>query len=277
VTAFLMLCVLAGVLGLVIGSFLNVVVYRVPAGISVVRPRSACPACHHEIDARDNVPVLSWLLLRGRCRHCSTPISARYPLVELAGGVAFAGVGLAVAPTLLQSSGAVPGLAEALRLVALLYLAAISIALALIDIDVQRLPDAIVLPAYAVGSVLLGGAAILEGDLVALARIAAGAGVAFALYFVLALISPRGMGLGDVKLAGVLGLWLAAFGWGPLVVGLGAGFLFGGVFGLLLVALKGVGMKTGIPYGPWMLAGAWVGIAVGQLVTAGYLRVIGLG
>jgi leader peptidase (prepilin peptidase) / N-methyltransferase len=277
VIAGLLLAVPAAVLGLVIGSFLNVVVYRVPAGLSVVRPRSACPGCGHEISARDNVPVLSWLLLRGRCRSCSAPISARYPLVELAGAVAFGAVAFVVAPALLSTGGALMATASGLRLVALLYLAAISIALALIDVDVHRLPDAIVLPSYAVGVVLLGGAALLDGDLVGLARIAAGAGIGFGLYFVLALISPRGMGLGDVKLAGVLGLWLGAFGWPQLVVGIGAAFLLGGIAGIVLLATRRAGRKTGIPFGPWMLAGAWVGIAAGPIIATGYLQAMGLG
>lgn len=277
IAAGLLLAVPAAVLGLAIGSFLNVVVYRVPAGLSVVRPRSACPGCGHGISARDNVPVLSWLLLRGRCRSCAMPISVRYPLVELAGAVAFAVVAFVAAPMLLGSAGALAATASGLRLVALLYLAAISIALALIDLDAHRLPDAIVLPSYAVGAVLLGGAALLDGDLVGLARLAAGAGIAFGLYLVLALISPKGMGLGDVKLAGVLGLWLAAFGWGQLAVGIGAAFLLGGVTGIVLLATRRVGRKTGIPFGPWMLAGAWIGIAAGRVIATGYLRAIGLG
>jgi leader peptidase (prepilin peptidase)/N-methyltransferase len=272
----LLLVTMAGVLGLAIGSFLNVVIYRVPAGMSVVRPRSACPGCGHEISARDNIPVVSWLLLRGRCRSCRTGISPRYPLVELAGGLAVVGVAVWSAPSLAHAVGAAPTIGAVLRLVAFAYLAAVSIALAIIDIDAHRLPNALVLPSYAVGGILLGAAALLNGDLIALARLAAGAGALFALYLVLALISPRGMGLGDVKLAGVLGLYLGFLGWGELFVGAAAGFVLGGLFAVALIALRRAGRGSGIPFGPWMLAGAWVGIVFGHRIASVYLALAGL-
>ena len=277
IIAALILTGLVGVTGLAIGSFLNVVVYRVPAGMSVVHPRSACPRCGHEITARDNVPVLSWLLLRGKCRSCALPISRRYPLVEMASGVFFVLVALWAAPGIGVASGAADTVAAVLRLAAFLYLAAISISLALIDLDVNRLPDKIVLPAYAVGVALLGGAAALEQDWIALGRMAAGAGILFAVYFTLALISPRGMGMGDVKLAGVLGLFLASLGWGQLAVGAGAAFILGGLFGIALIVSKRAGRKTGIPFGPWMLAGAWIGIFAGGVIAGNYLALTGLG
>jgi len=274
--AILLLVTMAGVLGLAIGSFLNVVVYRVPAGMSVVHPRSACPGCGHEISARDNIPLVSWLLLRGRCRSCRTGISPRYPLVELAGALAVVGVALWSAPTIVHAVGTGPTVAAILQLVAYAYLAAITIALALIDIDVHRLPDALVLPAYAVGAVLLGVAALLRGDMGALIRLAAGAAILFAFYLVLALISPRGMGMGDVKLAGVLGLFLGFLGWGPMAVGAVAGFVLGGVFALVLIVLRRARRGSGIPFGPWMLAGAWVGIVAGEPLAGAYLAMAGL-
>lgn len=270
------LIALVGVTGLAIGSFLNVVVYRVPAGMSVVRPRSACPNCGHEITARDNVPVLSWLLLRGKCRDCAEPISKRYPLVELAGAAAFVMVGLWAAPQFAEASGVTAVVAAVLHLVALLYLAAISLALAIIDIETHRLPNVIVLPGYAVGAVLLGTAALLQGDLMGLGRMAAGAGILFAFYFVLAIISPRGMGMGDVKLAGVLGLFLGSLGWGQLAVGAGAAFVLGGLFSIILLITKRAGRKSGIPFGPWMLLGAWVGVFAGQAIAGSYLAIVGL-
>jgi len=274
--AALILIALVGTTGLAIGSFLNVVVYRVPAGMSVVHPRSACPNCGHEISARENVPVLSWLALRGKCSNCAQPISKRYPLVELAGAAAFVVVGIWAAPQFAAAS-TVPGtVAAALQLVAFLYLAAISIALAIIDIETHKLPNVIVLPGYAVGVALLGTAALLQGDLVTLGRMAAGAGILFAFYFIVAIISPRGMGMGDVKLAGVLGLFLGSLGWGQLAVGAGAAFVLGGLFSIILLITRRAGRKSGIPFGPWMLLGAWVGIFAGSAIAGGYLSIVGL-
>jgi leader peptidase (prepilin peptidase)/N-methyltransferase len=269
--------VLVGVLGLLIGSFLNVVVYRVPAGMSVVSPPSACPRCGTGIRPRDNVPVFSWVLLGGRCRSCRTSIPVRYPLVELAGGAAFLAVawwwtvraGLPTSPMELVASG--------LALVAFLYLSAVTISLALIDLDVHRLPDAIVLPAYAVLAVLLGASSLLAGDLAALGRAAVGAVALAAFYLLLALVKPGAMGLGDVKLAGVLGLALAWLGWPQLVVGAFAAFLTGGVFALILLAAGRASRASGIPFGPWMLLGAWIGCIAGAPLAHLYLSSLGLG
>ena len=267
---------LVGVLGLAIGSFLNVVIYRVPAGISVVSPPSACPHCRHPIRRRDNVPFVSWVVLRARCRDCSAPISARYPLVEVGTALAFVGVGatqlgaLSGASTLAEFFGAV------MLLAALLYLLAVSIALTIIDIEVQRLPDAIVLPAYLVGAALLAASALLSGEPVRLAI--AGIGVlALGLFYALLTFGYRGgMGLGDVKLAGVLGMYLGWVGVSSLIVGAFAPFLLGGVFALLLVVARKAGRKSRIPFGPWMLAGSWLGILAGEAIFNTYLEVVGL-
>jgi len=267
---------LAGVFGGLIGSFLNVVIYRVPAGMSIVRPPSACPTCSAPVRPYDNIPVLSWLILRGRCRDCSAPISARYPLVELATAIAFVVIAVAFGP----STGAVetPSVfaGDLVVMCALLYFVAISIALTAIDLDTHRLPNSIVLPAYAVVAVLLTTAAVLTGEFGSIARAAAGAGILFALYLVLALLSPRGMGMGDVKLAGVIGLLLGWFGWGALAVGAGAGFVLGGLFGVILIVTQRARRNSGIPFGPWMLAGAWVGILFGDSLARGYLAAVGL-
>lgn len=258
--------VAAGLFGLIVGSFLNVVVHRVPAGLSVVRPPSACPRCGSPVRPRDNVPVLSWLLLRGRCRDCGEPISARYPVVEAATGLAFAFVVLAV-----LTSGPTPWVVPAL-----LYLAAISIALTLIDVDVRRLPDAIVLPSYPVVLGLLALASVAEGDLWSLARAALGALAGYGFYLMLWFVYPAGMGMGDVKLAGVLGMVLAWYGWAELVVGGFAGFLLGGVIGILLIATGRGTRKTLIPFGPYMIVGAWLAIGFARPVTSWYLGLAGL-
>jgi leader peptidase (prepilin peptidase)/N-methyltransferase len=268
--------VLVTLLGLAVGSFLNVVVYRVPLGLSVVHPPSACPGCGTPIRARDNVPVLSWLLLRGRCRTCGERISARYPAVELVTGAAFLIVAQHFAPRVAAGDTAPAVLGETAVAIAFLYLAAISIALAAIDLETRRLPNAIVLPAYLVGFTLLGAGGLLTGNAGALGWAAAGATISFTFYLLLAVIKPHGMGMGDVKLAGVLGLFLGHLGPAPLAVGLFAAFLLGGIAGIAIL-LSGRGTRrSAIPFGPWMLAGAWTGIFAGDALAAGYLSLTGL-
>lgn len=267
----------AAVIGLAVGSFLNVVIHRVPAGLSVVRPASACPGCGAEIRARDNIPVLSWILLRGRCRNCGTGISLRYPLVEAGTGLAFVAVAVYFLPRIdaaLGSGLTAPG--AFLELLAFLALAALTIALAIIDIEVQRLPNPIVLTGYIIAIVLLLPAALLLGRPEALLTALIGGAALFVFYLVVALIYPGGMGFGDVKLAGLLGLYLGYLGWPELIVGAFAAFLLGGIAALVLVLARRGGRKTRLPFGPFMLGGAWVGVVVGKPVAAGYLSVTGL-
>lgn len=251
----------AGLLGLVVGSFVNVVVWRVPRDESVVRPRSACPACGHPIRPRDNVPVVSWLLLRARCRDCGAPVSGRYPAVELATAALF-----------VLSTWWLASRPDGLWLLpAVWYLVAMSVALTLIDVDVHRLPDRIVLPSYAVVGVLLAVASAGTDQWDALLRGAIGLVVLWLFYFTLVMVYPRGMGFGDVKLSGVLGMVLAWFGWGPLVVGSFAAFLCGGLYGLALMVARRAGRKSQIPFGPWMLLGATIGVLVGEDAWDAYL------
>jgi leader peptidase (prepilin peptidase)/N-methyltransferase len=269
--------VFAGLVGLAIGSFLNVVIHRVPAGRSLT-PGSACPHCGTPIRRRDNIPVLSYLLLRGRCRGCSQPISPRYPLVEGFTAIAFVLVAARFGAAAIEATNATDAVAGWFEMVAFLVLTSVSIALALIDLDTRRLPNAIVLPALLAGIVLLGAAALLRGDLAALAGAAIGGAALFALYLLLALVSAgRGMGMGDVKLAAVLGLYLGFLGWGNLLVGAFAAFLFGGLFGLALMLARRAGRKTAIPFGPWMILGAWVGVFAGAQLTDLYFGAVGAG
>lgn len=255
-----------GVFGLLIGSFLNVVVWRVPQGMSTVRPPSACPSCGAGIAWYDNIPVLSYLLLRGKCRNCGAHISIRYPLVELGTGLAFAALTWAV----------YAGVVAEQVLPLLLFWAAISIALALIDLDHKRLPDVIVLPSYVVTAVLLVLAAVLSDDSAPLLTASFGAVAMLALYLALALGYRGGMGWGDVKLAGVLGLVLGWFGWGAVIVGAFSAFVVGGLVGIA-VMLTGRGTrKSAIPFGPFMLLGAWVGIFLGAPIAQLYLTIAGL-
>jgi len=270
----------SAIFGALIGSFLNVVIYRVPQGASVVAPPSACPTCGHRIRGVDNIPMVSWLMLRGRCRDCRAPIAIRYPLVEL-GTALFFGLVAAWATlghfddlTLSMSSAGLTN--AALGFVAFLYLAAVSVALALIDLDTHRLPDKIVLPAYLVGVVLLGSASVVTADYGRLLSAGVGLAALWLLYFLMAVLYPGGMGFGDVKLAGVLGLFLGWLGWGPLVVGAFSAFLLGGLFAVVLLVSRLVSRKGGIPFGPWMLIGAWLGIFAGDTIWSSYLALFGL-
>jgi leader peptidase (prepilin peptidase)/N-methyltransferase len=258
-----------GAFGLLIGSFLNVVIWRVPRGESIVRPGSACPTCGSAIRPWDNIPVVSWLVLRGRCRDCRGTISVRYPIVEATTSLLF----LAVALQFRADD------AHAWAIPAYLYLAAIAVALALIDLDVHRLPNPIVLPAYPVGLALLAAASWASGDWSALLRAVIGAAGLYLLYFLMmvassALLGATGMGFGDVKLAGVLGMYLAWLGWGPLAIGAFAAFLLGGGFSIILLATGAANRKTGVPFGPWMLMGAAVGIGVGTPLWSAYLGLL---
>ncbi|NLT54108.1 MAG: prepilin peptidase [Actinomycetales bacterium] len=260
------LVILCVVLGLAVGSFLNVVIYRVPERRSVVRPRSACPACGEPISPRDNIPVLSWVVLRRRARCCGAPISVRYPLVEAGTAVAFGGVAL-----WRGYDAALP---------AFLYLAAISIALAVIDLDVRRLPDVIVLPSYPVAAVLLAVPALVDGSPAVAVRAAVGGAALFALFFALwffslLLLRKEAMGLGDVKLSGVLGMYLGWLSWAHLVVGGFLGFMVGGLVGVALMAVGRVGRKSMVPYGPSMLVGAWLAVPFARPIADWYLGAAG--
>ena len=252
-----------GVLGLLIGSFLNVVIYRVPAGLSLVAPGSACPHCGHAVRPYDNVPVVSWLVLRARCRDCSAPISARYPLVELATAALFVAAG--------SRFGGTP------YTVAALGLMAAGVALFMIDLDHRRLPFAIT--GVLAGLVGIGlaldaavhGAAPLPTALLSTALwLAVYGGIWLA-------TSGRGMGLGDVALAPVLGLALGWLGWGASAVGLMGGFVIGALVGVVLIASKRAGARSKVPHGPFLLSGAALGLFAGEPLWQGYLGLVGLG
>jgi leader peptidase (prepilin peptidase)/N-methyltransferase len=273
--AALIVLVFTGLFGLVIGSFLNVVIHRVPAGIPLTR-ESRCPTCAAPVRPWQNVPVVSWLALRGRCAGCASPISARYPLVELATAGAF----IAVVWIGIDSVGIVAGGGDVAAIavaLAYLYLAAVSVALTLIDLDTRRLPDAIVLPSYVVLGVLFASACVAGASWEALLRAAVGGIALFGFYFVLRLVRPGGMGGGDVKLAGVLGAALGWIGWGALVVGGFAAFVLGGVFAVALMASRRAGRGTAIPFGPWMIAGAWIGIFTGEQIARWYVGMLVVG
>ena len=230
-----------GVLGTLVGSFLNVVVHRLPRGESVVHPRSRCPACGTQLAERDNVPVISWLVLRGRCRSCGVAISPRYPLVELATGLAFAAV--------VVIAGFDIDLVWQLPLVAAL------LAAAAIDLEHRIIPNKIVAPLVVWGALT---AFVLRLD--ELPELAIAGGGAFLFLLLTALINPAGMGMGDVKLAGAMGLYLGA----SMVPAMFVAFFSGSLVGIGIIAVKGgAGRKTGVPFGPFLALGGLAGLLAG--------------
>jgi leader peptidase (prepilin peptidase)/N-methyltransferase len=248
-----MVAAICGLFGLVIGSFLNVVIWRVPRDESIVSPPSHCPSCDTPISPRDNIPVVSWLLLRGKCRHCGARISFRYPFVELLTGVLFAGVGAAF-----YDSWTLP---------AYLLLTAALIALSAIDLELYLLPNRIIYPVAIMSIPLLFGGALLDHDLGAFVRALAGAAIAFTFFYIVHFISPRGMGFGDVRLSFILGLYLAYLGWRELFGGLFAGFFYGAVIGVALIALKIRSRKQHIPFGPFLAAGTMTFVLFGEPIV----------
>ena len=247
-----MIVLVTGLLGLVAGSFLNVVIHRVPLRQSVVWPASRCPACGSLIEPRDNVPLLSYVLLRGRCRNCKARISARYPLVEALTGILFAGAAYEV------------GLG--LELVSALALILTLIALAGTDLEHRLLPNLIVGPAALVGFAL----SVLESPeswwvyLVSALAVAGG-------LFALALAYPGGMGMGDVKMGGMLGAFLGPYA--ALAVFLGA--LCGAITGGLLIAAGKMRRRHALPFGVFMAIGGIVALFVGPDLWGLYLDLVG--
>jgi leader peptidase (prepilin peptidase)/N-methyltransferase len=243
--------VFAGALGAALGSFLNVVAYRLPRRQSLVRPGSSCPGCGVAIRPYDNLPVLGWLLLRGRCRSCKTRISLRYPIVE----ALTAALAVAVVVTKHSAHDLVLGLA----------LVAVLVPVALIDLDQRIIPNKITAPA-AVAAVALGLA--LKPPGVAEQLIAGASAAGFLLFFVLAY--PRGMGMGDVKLAGVLGLFLGR----SVAVAVLAGVLAATLVGAIVMARVGVarGRKTALPFGPFLALGGVLALLAGPALIHWYLQ-----
>ncbi|MGH9151801.1 MAG: prepilin peptidase [Acidimicrobiales bacterium] len=245
-----------GLLGLAVGSFLNVVIARVPKKESVVAPRSRCPGCGAAIAPRDNVPVVSWLALRGRCRSCHERISARYPLVEIATAVLFALTALRFG-----ADAALPAF--------LVFVAAL-VAITPIDLELRIVPNRIVYPTLFVSAPLLLLAAAIHGDWASAREAAIGGVAAFAVFFVLWYVSPRGMGYGDVRLSGVIGMFLGWLGLWEVALGLFLAFLSASVIGVALMAAGRKGRKDAIPFGPFLALGAVLALLAGDPLLAWY-------
>ena len=251
------IALLVGLLGLAIGSFLNVVAHRVPEGRSVVSPPSACPSCETPIAPRDNIPVVSWLVLRGRCRHCGEPISPRYMVVEVATALLFAATTLVVGVDW--------------TLPAHLWFVGLTVVLIVTDFEHFRLPNRILLPGTVVGVVLLALGALLEGRIGDLPEaLAAGAGY-FILLLIVAIVARGGFGFGDVKLAFILGVFTGFGGWGLTALAAFGGFFIGGTTSLLLILTRIRSRKDYIPFGPPMMVAAWIAIAWGREIIDWYL------
>lgn len=244
-----LLILICALFGLAVGSFLNVVIYRVPHHESIVSPRSKCPVCEHPIRERDNIPVLSWLILRGRCRDCGTPISPRYLVVELMGGALFAGLAAR--------------LGYNWDLPAFLALLSGLLALACIDLEHLLLPKKVIYPTLVIVAVFLviAAAAYDSWDKLLVAVICAVGW--FVAFFLLNLVSPRALGFGDVRLAPLLGLGLGWLGWRYVILGFFAGNVIGAVVGVVLIATKRMDRKQPVPYGVFLALGVAVAVFAG--------------
>lgn len=247
----------ASLFGLIVGSYLNVVVYRLPRGLSTVRPGSSCPHCGAQVRALDNIPLLSFLWLRGRCRSCGGSISIRYPLVELA--------------TALLFGACVATFGGRLEAVAAAIFCALMLALALIDLEHLLLPDKLTFPGIAAGLLLqpwIAGVSLLDAVVGALI----GAGLLILLINVWYwLREEEGMGLGDVNLMAVIGAFL---GWKGVLFALLCGALLGALVGLALMALRRMDMSSKLPFGTFLAIGALVALfSRGRLIDA-YLQLL---
>ncbi len=238
-----------GLVGAAVGSFLNVVAYRLPRRMSLAGPRSLCPSCGTQIAARDNVPLVSWLALRGRCRACGARISPRYPLVEAVTAALFVAVGL--------RAGGTP------ELLAWLVLASTLVVVTLIDLDHRIVPNRVLAPAAvaALAIWVVGDVDRLPGN--ALAALLAGTAL-----FVPALLYPQGMGMGDVKLAALLGLFLGR----AVAPAMFAALLVGSLVGIGIVLVRGASArKHAIPFAPYLALGGLVGVFAGDEIVDWYL------
>ncbi len=273
------LAVLSGLIGLAVGSFLNVVIHRLPImmnrewaaqcaelrgetlpepeKLNLMAPRSRCPSCGHAITAFENIPLVSWLMLRGRCSACRTAISVRYPMVELLTGLLSAACAITFGPTLLLAG-------------ALLFVWAM-IALTFIDLDTQLLPDSITLPLVWMGLMLnlIGGFADLAS---AVMGAAAGYLVLWSVYWAFRLVTGKeGMGFGDFKLLAAIG---ACLGWQMLPVVILLSSLVGAVVGIAMIALRSHGRDVPIPFGPYLAAAGVIALFFGPAINAAYLGIL---
>ncbi|MDP9342454.1 MAG: prepilin peptidase [Actinomycetota bacterium] len=251
-----MVVALFAILGLLVGSFLTVVVHRVPARQSIVAPRSRCPRCGAQLRAVDNVPVLSYVILRGKCRNCGLAISPIYPLIEVATAGLFVGAAVAFHRPLVQAMVAA-------------FLAVV-LALGIIDVQHRVIPNRITYPAVVAFAVLIGVGDAAGGGVDAV-RAAIGMGAYGGGLLLVALVSPKGMGMGDVKLGALIGLVLGSLALSRVAVAAGAAILAGGV-GAVVALAAGGSRKQALPFGPYLALGAVVAAFAGPQIAHAYLR-----
>ena len=250
------LAISAAVLGAIVGSFVNVVIYRLPRGESLVRPGSHCPGCGGAVRAYDNVPLISWAALRGRCRACRTRISVRYPVVEAATAGLFAAA--AIRFGLIAELGAY------------LVLFAALVAVAAVDLEHYIVPRKIVYMAAVLAAPFLVAQVVVGGDPRRLVDAAIAGAASFVVLGLVHMIQPEGMGFGDVRLAGLDGALLGFLGLGEAAVGLFLGVAAGALAGVVLVAL-GRSRKTKLPFAPFLAAGTVAAVLVGPLLVKAWL------
>jgi leader peptidase (prepilin peptidase) / N-methyltransferase len=241
--------------GLVIGSFDNVAIYRIPEGKSLWAPRSFCPGCEKTIAWYDNIPLLSYLILRGRCRHCGMRISPRYPLVELLSGLLF----FAVFAKL--------GFRWEAELLPYLFMVTVLIIVSAIDLERQIIPNKVMYPAIPVALASMGIVALALGDYHVITDSLIGAAVIAVPWALFAIIFPKGFGMGDAKLAAFTG---AILGWRSELVGFFIGIALGAVVGVILMGAGKKGRKSRIPFGPFLAVGALAALLWGQTIWEAY-------
>jgi leader peptidase (prepilin peptidase)/N-methyltransferase len=246
-------------LGLALGSFSNVVIYRLPRGLSLVKPGSFCPSCSRPIAFYDNVPLVSFILLRGRCRACGEKISLQYPLVELVSGLAWLGV------------FAFTGFGWDAFLLLYLYFVTVTLIVGVIDLQQGVIPNRIVLPSLVVGVIAVAIISLVRGDLHVLSEHLLGMVIGGLPLGLIALLVPRGMGMGDAKLMAFAGLVLGF----RILPALFSGFLLGSLVALVLVAAGKRGWRERVPFGPFLVLGSWIALFYGTRIIDLYKTIAG--
>ncbi|OFW59508.1 MAG: hypothetical protein A2V52_08460 [Actinobacteria bacterium RBG_19FT_COMBO_54_7] len=236
--------------GLVVGSFNNVAIFRIPESKSLWTPRSFCPQCGKTIVWHDNLPLLSYAILHGQCRNCHESISARYPLVELITGLLYLAV------------FAKCGFTWKAELLPYLFMVTVLVIVSVIDIQMQIIPNKIIYPAIPIGLAAMGIVALVRGDGNIILRSLIGFAIGAVPLGLLALLIPKGMGMGDAKLAAFTGIFLGYY----QAIALFFGFLLGSILGILLMVLGGKGRKSRIPFGPYLAAGALIALFWGPAI-----------